>query len=233
MDNFNCLKATIEDFPTDLKPKCSYSLEILADGQSVASTKSMAFQDKVYLEFESHFTYDDFLGAEIRAHLVIYCTNSVSCSSSSAALAAKPSWFAVSDLLQDPTFADFTFIVKGKEFKLHKNILSLGSSVMRKMFLANFDEAHDNKCNVDHIEPDIFELLIRFIYCGEVPVNLIEVANPLFEAAHYFEVDPLKKICVELFKWNLTTQNSVDTFSMACLYDLEELKMLSWLIVKR
>lgn len=37
----------------------------------------------------------------------------------------------------DPTFADFIFLIKGKEFKVHRNILAAASGVMGEQISAS------------------------------------------------------------------------------------------------
>lgn len=42
-------------------------------------------------------------------------------------------------LLKDPLFTDFTFNVKGREFKVHRNILASYSQVFKKIFETNIE----------------------------------------------------------------------------------------------
>ena len=136
-------------------------------------------------------------------------------------------------LTDDPTFSDFTFIVKGKEFKLHKIILAAASPVMRRMFTTSMEESRDNKCIVDDIKPDIFEYLVAFIYRHEVPENIAEVVKPLYEAAHYYQVDHLKEICEQCLLEEVSEQNALENLKWAELFDLKQLKIDAWQIIKR
>lgn len=138
----------------------------------------------------------------------------------------------ISKLVVDPTFSDFTFNVQGKEFKLHKNILGAASSVMMQMFLTDLKEKKTNTCVIHAIKPEVFELLVRFIYCGEIPDNLVEFAMPLYEAAHYYEIDYLKEICVQDVHENLCAKNAVDIYEWAQPFDVVHLKADAWTIIK-
>jgi BTB/POZ domain len=100
-----------------------------------------------------------------------------------------------SKMLDSPQFSDFKFIVKSKEFKVHRAVLAAASPVFAKMFTADMEEARSSKCNVDSIEPEIFEHLLRFIYGGKLPEVIGEVSMKLFEAAHYYDITQLKEIC--------------------------------------
>ena len=98
-------------------------------------------------------------------------------------------------LQSDSTHSDFTFIVKCKEFKVHKSVLSARSPVFRIMFLSSMQETVDNKAEISDIEPCTFEQLLIFIYSGEVPKDLDYYAMNLFVAAH--------KVCITLCNINI------------------------------
>jgi BTB/POZ domain len=136
-------------------------------------------------------------------------------------------------LLIDPQFSDFKFIVKGKEFKVHRGILAASSPVFTKMFSADMEEARKNECIVEDIEPEIFEHLLRFIYGGKLPENIGNVSMKLFEAAHYYEIKQLKKICKQQFPFVLKTENILEIFNWASVFDEDKLKIKAWEIIKR
>ena len=86
-------------------------------------------------------------------------------------------------LMSDTTLSDFTIIVKSKEFKVHKAVLSVRSPVFKIMFLSNMKEALDNKAEITDTEPSTFEKLLDFIYRGKIPEDLDNYAMDLFVAA--------------------------------------------------
>lgn len=139
----------------------------------------------------------------------------------------------VSDLLGDPTFSDFTFIVGGQEFRVHMNILAAVSPVMKRMFTSDLEEAKTRKCTVDAIDSKIFEEMLRFVYKGDIPEDLEAVAKPLYEAAHYYQIERLETKCVQEILFSLTPENATEVFEWAHPYDLEELKIEAWTIIKR
>lgn len=139
----------------------------------------------------------------------------------------------VANMLGDPTFADFTFIVGGQKFKVHKNILAAASPVMKRMFTSDMEEAKTNKCTVDAINSTTFHHLLRFIYRSEVPYWFGIFATSLYEAAHYYDIENLKQFCVQEIHENLSAENALEVFEWVQPYDLEEIKMNAWAIVKR
>jgi BTB/POZ domain len=139
----------------------------------------------------------------------------------------------LSNMLVDAKYSDFVFIVKGKEFKVHRNVLAAASPVMDKMFSTEMEESRNQKCIIESIEPEIFESLLHFIYHGKLPVNFSEVSKDLYEAAHYYQMDLLQEICKKEVCSQLTVGNALDLFEWSHQYDLEELRSEAWEIVKR
>lgn len=59
-------------------------------------------------------------------------------------------------ILSESKYSDFTYIVKGNEFKVHKNILTAASPVFDKVFSANLEESGKNKCHKSKISSLLF-----------------------------------------------------------------------------
>lgn len=136
------------------------------------------------------------------------------------------------NILNDSTFSDFTFNVKGTKLKVHKNILASVSETMRTMFTTNFKESVQSECIVDHLEPDIFQLMLQFIYAGQIPVDLDNISIDLYRAAHYYRIVRLMDICKENIHFQLSVSNAEEIYELATLYDMEDVKVDAWKIVK-
>lgn len=139
----------------------------------------------------------------------------------------------VANLFGDPTFSDFTFIIGGLEVKVHMNILAAASPVMHRMFTTDLEEAKTKTCTIDAISPETFDDMLRFIYRSELPDDLKAVARPLYEAAHYYEIENLKEICAREIHAGLSKDNALEIFEWVQNYGLEDLKMDAWKILKR
>jgi BTB/POZ domain len=139
---------------------------------------------------------------------------------------------SVGELLYDPTFADFTFDVKGKEFKVHKVVLASASPVMRTLFTSKMKEGETNFCEVNDIEPEVFESLLQFIYSGKIPENIKHSCFELYESSHYYKIDELLTLCEQEIHSKLSVDNAVETYSWAAPYDIKELKMEAWKMIK-
>ena len=153
--------------------------------------------------------------------------------------------------MSDSIQSDFTIIVKSKEFKVHKPILSARSPVFKKMFETNMKEAEDNKVEINDIDPLVFEQLLIFIYSGSTE-NLNYFAMDLFAAADkvclsnhiifrfvtilnlQYGIDELKKICENYISTELNygNLNEIDVFKFANLYSCHELKEKALRLIK-
>lgn len=136
-------------------------------------------------------------------------------------------------ILNEAAFSDFTFIVNGKEFKVHRNILGFVSPVMMKLFTTDMAEKRLQTCNVTEISAEIFEYMLHYIYCGKLPENIELVAMNLYEAAHYYQIEPLMEICIYNMSDRLHAGNAVTLYEWSVCFDIADLKAKSWDLVKR
>jgi hypothetical protein len=134
-------------------------------------------------------------------------------------------------MLCDETFSDFTFVVQGTAFDVHKVVLANASLVFRSLFQSEMEEL--NVCKVEHIDKDTFWRLLLFIYCGMVEKELGNKAIKLYKAAYYYEIDDLKEICLREMTNVLTIENALKIHECAHHFDLNELKQKAWTIIKR
>lgn len=137
-------------------------------------------------------------------------------------------------ILNESKYSDFTFIVQGREFKVHKNILGAASPVFDRLFSARLLESVTNECHIEDIDPVIFSYMLTFIYCGELPEKLHEgnIARELFKASHYYQIDELVETCTFMESYALKVDNALDIYEFALTYNLENLISNAWEIIK-
>lgn len=139
---------------------------------------------------------------------------------------------SLSKLFEDSVFSDFTFIVQGEKFKVHRSILGVASPVFMKLFTADMLEKNEGICHVSEIDPLTFREMLRFIYgVNQGEYRLDKIA--LYKAAHYYQIDALMEYCLKFINRFFTKSNVVATYDFASRYNLEELKIKSWTRVKR
>ena len=79
---------------------------------------------------------------------------------------------------------------------LHKTILAARSPVFAVMFKHPSKEKLAGIVNVPDIEPDVFKVLLRYIYIGQVPLQRMDkLAIGLLAAADKYLLEKLKKAC--------------------------------------
>jgi hypothetical protein len=68
------------------------------------------------------------------------------------------------------------------------------------------------------------------VYCQ---TTFAELSVKLYEAAHYYEIEDLKKICKDILPFTVNKENAVELFNWACIYEENDLKIRAWNIIKR
>ena len=88
-------------------------------------------------------------------------------------------------------WSDVTISVGGKNFALHRNILSARSSAFEALLKANCCTSH---LEITDVTVDVFEILLSFIYTGKVPSLEPKMAQDLLTAADKYHLEQLKTI---------------------------------------
>jgi speckle-type POZ protein len=106
--------------------------------------------------------------------------------------------------------SDVNFNVRGRDFPAHKSILSARSEVFAAMFQHPTKENLTNQIEIEDIEPDVFQELLRFIYTGRVQVDKLEtMAAGLLIAADKYLMDQLKSTCENHLLRHMSPDNCV------------------------
>lgn len=149
-------------------------------------------------------------------------------------MTVAPCWFSdMKNLIDTSDLTDFIYVVNGKEFKVHKWILSLASPVFRSTFTCGLDETKNSTAEINDCDPEMFDHLLKFIYKGLLPENLSEIALELYKLAHVYQIKSLEEICIAyIMNTKLTEDNVFDLYEFAILYELDKLKADCWTFIK-
>jgi speckle-type POZ protein len=113
-------------------------------------------------------------------------------------------------LYDDMQFCDVNFNVGGREFLVHKVILTTRSKYFAAMFKHPTKEQSTNQVKIEDIDPEVFDQLLRFIYTGRVPLDKLEtMAAELFIAADKYLMDELKMKCENYLPSQMSPDNCV------------------------
>lgn len=128
-------------------------------------------------------------------------------------------------------FTDFTIVVRGREFKIHKMVLAAQSSVFKDIFADTAVESAKSFNKIQNCSEKTFESFLDYFYTGKVDssVNAVE----MFELASEFDVLEPKKICKTLIMAKLNESNAVEVFNLGHRYSSEEMKQKSFEIIMK
>lgn len=136
--------------------------------------------------------------------------------------------FIYKALLDDPTYSDFTLVVKGEQFKVHKAILALASPVWKEIFSRNSQDTYD----VDNFDAETAKHLLNFIYCEDINDMPIEAWMKTWDAANLLRIENLMEIAKNNLIEKLNPVNALTVFKWASRTELEAVKAQAWTVVK-
>lgn len=170
----------------------------------------------VHVENSSEFVKSTFftssLPYEKDIHLV-YCTNYefIKITVQIYREHEKSSFIEACDrLIGNQNLSDITFVVQNEEIPACKSILSSYSHVFASMFSSGMKEEQSSRVEIIDIEPTIFKLFLRYIYCGRVESTDIEKLLKLVIAADKYSVKSLVDLCAYRISMNLSVDTAVD-----------------------
>jgi speckle-type POZ protein len=112
-------------------------------------------------------------------------------------------------MFEDESLADFELECNdGKTLKCHKFILAARSPVFRTMLSIDMKEAKEGFVDVLDFGSSVMKEVLRFVYRDDVG-NIQHIARSLVFAAEKYELEKLKKICIESMIENLSKDNAI------------------------
>ena len=121
------------------------------------------------------------------------------------------------NLWTNKTLADVSFKCKERSIKAHTLIVASGSPIMAAMF-NDFKENRERVVEIEEIEGDVFERLLRYIYTGETDFA-IGNADKLLVAADMYAIDSLKEECASHLSQNISIENAARYLVLAHLHN--------------
>lgn len=114
----------------------------------------------------------------------------------------------LNNMRKEGTLCDVTVVVRGRHFSAHRGILSTAGEFFRLMFTS---ESSSHEVELETVDPEIFELLLEFIYTARISVNRSNVQS-LMEAANLLQIESVKKLCMEYNDRELGTMKKRHTY---------------------
>jgi hypothetical protein len=111
--------------------------------------------------------------------------------------------------INNKKFSDIVLITSDKEkLYAHKIILSR-IPYFENMFNSEMMESFQNEINIDNINHKVLLKIIKFAYTSNCKIEY-EDSIDLYEAANYFGLDDLKKMCEDKVMSIANIENSCD-----------------------
>ncbi|UYV69898.1 SPOPL [Cordylochernes scorpioides] len=126
-------------------------------------------------------------------------------------------------LLESPKFSDVVLKACGCTVKAHKNILAARSPVFAAMFEHEMKENRESLVEIEDMEPEVLEEMIRFIYTGQSP-NLDSMADKLLSMSDMYGLERLKAMCEVSLASTLTSENVMKVLVLADTHNALQLK---------
>lgn len=114
-------------------------------------------------------------------------------------------------LWKESCMCDATLIVGGKEFPVHRVVLSASSPYFQVMFTSGMAESFLEHVEIHGVNAEVFGTILHFIYTGEVEVNEDNVQQ-LLPASKMLQVEDIEVMCCEFLKRELDSSNCVGIY---------------------
>uniref|UniRef100_A0A8C4SIK2 Kelch-like family member 7 n=1 Tax=Erpetoichthys calabaricus TaxID=27687 RepID=A0A8C4SIK2_ERPCA len=129
----------------------------------------------------------------------------------------------MNNLRKQKTLCDVILVVSERMIPAHRIVLAAASQFFNLMFTSNMLESKAYEVELKDAEPDIIELLVEFAYTARISVNSNNVQS-LLDAANQYQIEPVKKMCVDFLKEQVDASNCLGISVLAECLDCPELK---------
>lgn len=116
--------------------------------------------------------------------------------------------------LEEELFADVTISVEGREFQLHRLVLSAQSCFFRSMFTSNLKEAHNRVIILQDVSESVFQLLVDYIYHGTVKLRAEELQE-IYEVSDMYQLTSLFEECSRFLARTVQVGNCLQVMWLA------------------
>lgn len=113
--------------------------------------------------------------------------------------------------------------MEDNEFNVHKAVLIARSSVFAAMFQHDMTEKQTSVASITDSDPGSFPEFLEYLYTGRLEGVTFESAFHLFTTADKYDVQKLKRFCVQYMMSSVTAENVCDIAVLADRHDEDEL----------
>jgi len=126
-------------------------------------------------------------------------------------------------LLEKKRSPDIQFIVQGKQFSAHKDVLSIRSSYFANMFSSGMQESFQTNLTLTDISSKAFGALLKYLYQGTIPPDE-GIVKELIVYSEKILLHRLKAHCEKALMKHLNEENVIELYQLSKLSAAENLK---------
>lgn len=119
----------------------------------------------------------------------------------------------VSQLLESVEWSDCSFRIGDEVIRAHRLILGISSPVFKVMLYGPM--ACTENILISDIEPEVFQLLLGFIYTDKVSIESLDIAGGLLYAAKKYIIPCLEEKCLAYIEDNVSIDNVLSIFEFS------------------
>ncbi|CAF3909754.1 unnamed protein product, partial [Rotaria sp. Silwood2] len=120
----------------------------------------------------------------------------------------------LNEYLDSGIYCDLTFIIGCEKFSCHRIILASSSPYFQALLTHRFKENNLNSIELRNIEPQIFSILLHYIYSGKIEIDNNNVQDILI-ASDMLQLDEVVQFCCHYLSISLNENNVIDTWKIA------------------
>lgn len=117
---------------------------------------------------------------------------------------------------------DVILVCEGREFPVHKIILTASSQYFYSMFLGELAESRADRVELHDIDPRALDQIVEFLYTTEISITRDTVESVL-AASNMLQLDLVRDRCCEVLYSQLSPANCLQIWHLADLYACEDL----------
>ncbi|XP_015913071.1 uncharacterized protein [Parasteatoda tepidariorum] len=123
------------------------------------------------------------------------------------------------EMYENKILCDFKVLVSGKEFSVHKTILSAMSPVFQAMFESGMTETAKSQVTIEEYSVDAVEKMLNFSYSNRVTGLEWNASLELYSIADKYQIQKLKTICSSFLESTLSAERVPDLLALANLHE--------------
>ncbi|XP_053387119.1 BTB/POZ domain-containing protein 6-B-like [Mercenaria mercenaria] len=135
-------------------------------------------------------------------------------------------------LYETKVMLDVTFTFKkygDRKLQAHRLILSMRSAMFEAMFFGPMANS-ENEIDIEDVDPDIFDLVLGYIYTDKVDLNGETVLKCLYAAEKYC-LSGLVTLCSSFLKKSISSDTVCTIYEQAKFFNVEELRKVCYTFI--